>query len=102
VETRVSEKHEGENEEETHVVNQVEVNVLQPSFLQALIDALDGPLRVELVVVQFGGEEDLGTRGASAGDEVVDGATTVGFVLVPFGAVDVLLSGRMSSGGKEK
>jgi hypothetical protein len=84
------------------VVNKIQINVLQPSFLQALIDALDGPLRIELVVVQFGGEEDLGTGGASAGNEVVDGAATVGFVFVPFGTVDVLFSGIVRMEGKEK
>lgn len=71
-------------------MNQIKVDVLEPSRLQALIDALDSPLRVRLIVVQLGREEDFGTGGRGARDEVVDRAAAVGFVLVPLGAVDVL------------
>lgn len=68
------------------VVDQVQVDVVESGLFQRNVDALFDPGGVGPVVHKFGREIDLGPRGARLGDKVVDGAATVGFVLVPFGA----------------
>jgi hypothetical protein len=68
------------------VMDQVQIDVVESGLLQRSVDALFHPGGVGPVVHELGGERDFGPRGARLGDKVVDGAATVGFVLVPFGA----------------
>lgn len=71
-------------------VNEVTVGVVEAGLLQRDLDGVDDPLGLLLVVHELGSEPDLGARDSTLLDEVEDGSSTVGLVLVPLGSVDVL------------
>lgn len=68
------------------VMNQVQVDVVEPGLLQRAVDRLLGPGRVGPVVHEFRREVDFGARDAGGLDKVVDRATAVLFIFVPFRA----------------
>ena len=69
---------------------QVQIDVIQSALLQADLDRFVYPVGGR-VPHELGGEEDFLAGDVRGGDEVVDRATAICFVFVPFRSVDMTI-----------